>query len=308
MSRYFAIIDCGTNTFSLTVFDVDKKGDFQCVEKQRHFVELGEAGLAYIGPASFERGVAAFTAFKEVVQRYPGVQIRAIGTAALRVAQNGLQFQEEAHRASNIDIEIINGQREAQLIYQGVYMTNQLRETPALIIDIGGGSVEFIIASKREVYWSHSLPVGMAVLHKLVGNSIQLTEKMEALLYRFLEKELEPLYKKLKALNIRRIIGAAGCFKVYRELLECKKNIACLEPIQAAHFNLLYKEIVFAPYKERLDILSPTRAKLLGMSMVIIQHIFKNSAIEEIEVSKYAIKEGVLSEMLNRPIPLSLGF
>jgi exopolyphosphatase/guanosine-5'-triphosphate,3'-diphosphate pyrophosphatase len=112
------LLQSGTNTFTLSLFEVDSSKQFTRDLKDRHYVDLAEEGILQIGPKAFKRGVEAFKAFHNFLNKNPKIKTIAIGTAALRRASNSNEFLEAVERVSGIRIQIINGDREANLIYK----------------------------------------------------------------------------------------------------------------------------------------------------------------------------------------------
>ena len=165
-----AVIDCGTNTFNLIVVEPIGPNDFDYLYNDKIPVKLGEGGIDKntISPAAYQRGIQAMVAHKETLSVYPIEQILAVGTAALRDAGNGPQFLKECQRKTGIQIQLIDGNREAELIYlaaktcigpQGIF----------LVMDIGGGSNEFIIADQEKIHWKKSYRLGVSRLKEKYG-------------------------------------------------------------------------------------------------------------------------------------------
>lgn len=162
----FAVIDLGTNTFHLLIVEDNGDGSFRELYRKQHFVKLAEEGIQTIGAAAFARGLDVMESFNITLDEYKVNQLTAFGTAALRTASNGQDFVNQVKEKNGIEIELISGDREAVLIHKGVLQAVPFTSERMLIMDIGGGSVEFIIADKNQVYWAQSFPIGVAVLYK----------------------------------------------------------------------------------------------------------------------------------------------
>ena len=139
-----AVIDLGTNTFNLLIADIDPEG-FDIVHNSKEGVALGMGGIneGRISEEAMERAFRAFEKFREICNQLNVVSITGIGTSAVRDAENNEEFLSELKKRFGIDIEIVDGLEEAKLIYQGVSLSYQFDQT-SLIMDIGGGSTEFI--------------------------------------------------------------------------------------------------------------------------------------------------------------------
>lgn len=295
-----AIIDCGTNTFTLSLFEVDASKQFKRSLKDRHYVELAEEGMQKIGPKAFQRGLNAFEAFHDLLKSDPETKTIAIGTAALRSASNSSEFLDAVEAVSGIRIQIIAGDREADLIYKGVRSAAPLGPTPSLIMDIGGGSVEFIIANQDQVYWAKSYPVGLAVLfHKFhYSDPIQANQIKD--LNAYLEQALFDLLEQLSAHSIEHLIGASGSFDVLDQMNGSKDEAALFGFIEMDSFHKIYQQLVASDYEERLrtENLSSTRAKLIVMSVLLIQFVHQKIKTPNLVVSDHAMREGLVYELL----------
>lgn len=150
-SRRRAVIDLGTNTFHLLIADLHADGRIEEVYRERRFVKLASEGIATIGEAPFARGLEALNHYRKILDEYNCANLKAIGTAALRTASNGPEFVRTARETVSIDIQLIPGDEEAQLITKGVLAALPPLNERILIMDIGGGSTEFIIADREAV-------------------------------------------------------------------------------------------------------------------------------------------------------------
>src|SRR4051812_26505417 len=160
-----AIIDLGTNTFNLLVVEVSERG-FKEIYGTKLSVKLGEGGINknYITAKAFERGIDALKKYKKTIRRYKAERVVALATSAIREASNGDKFINRVKVETGISIKKISGNEEAGLIYLGVRKAVKMSDKKSLIMDIGGGSTEFIIADERKIYWKKSFLLGAARL------------------------------------------------------------------------------------------------------------------------------------------------
>lgn len=152
-----AIIDLGTNTFNLLIADI-VEGGFKVVHASREVVKLGEKSINEnrIGEAAYLRGLAAFARHAAMIKEKKVDAVKAFATSAIREAENGKAFVEDIRIASGIVVEVIDGDREAELIYKGNRMAMELGET-SLIMDIGEGALSSLFRIKK-------LSIGKGVL------------------------------------------------------------------------------------------------------------------------------------------------
>ncbi|MCB8999714.1 MAG: hypothetical protein H6540_06580 [Bacteroidales bacterium] len=161
-----AILDFGTNTFNLLIAEISDENKLHVLHTAKEAVKLGEGGITkkIITEQAFERGLTAIERHLERVREYNVHKIYAFATSAIRDASNGKDFIHAVQQKFEIYVLIIPGEREAEMIYRGVRLSFEMDSQPVLILDIGGGSNEFIIANKKEILWKHSFNLGMARL------------------------------------------------------------------------------------------------------------------------------------------------
>jgi exopolyphosphatase/guanosine-5'-triphosphate,3'-diphosphate pyrophosphatase len=230
MSNHKAVIDLGTNTFHLLIVAPDEQLGFREVFRERRFIKLAEGGIEYLSDAAVQRGLEALVDFKSELDRHQVVEVRAIGTAALRTARNGSAFIELVKDTTGIQIELIDGSEEARLIHLGVALATPLGTERGLIMDIGGGSVEFIIADVEKVYWAQSFPVGVAVLYERFHKNEPISEAEQMALKAFLKEQLRPLGNALDRYPCQDLLGASGTFDVLEDILVEEKPFHCTLP------------------------------------------------------------------------------
>lgn len=293
-----AVIDLGTNTFHLLIADVLEDGTLTEIYRERIFVKLAAEGIATIGPTPFERGVAALKHYRTLLTEYKVADLTAIGTAALRTASNGPEFVETALREANIPIQLISGDEEARLITTGVLRAIPPPEDNVLIMDIGGGSTEYIIANKAGVHWRQSFPIGVSVLFNEFHHADPMTAGEISALEAHLSQVLKPLVNALAAHPANHLVGAAGTFDVLAEALRHPEAPAhpTSHQLSLTGFPALYQVITSATLAERVALpgVPKERADMIVVAMVLLRHTFELAGIERVTVSDYAMKEGVL--------------
>src|ERR1017187_4646179 len=158
-----AIIDLGTNTFHALIFEW-QGAHFKILDKLQIPVKLGKGafGNRHISDEAYSRGIAAIIEFKTILEQYQVSQVEIYGTSTLRNADNAPMFAKECESIIGHPVKIINGNLEAEMIYNGVKSAVPLGREPHLIMDIGGGSVEFIIADDKTIFWRKSYEIGAA--------------------------------------------------------------------------------------------------------------------------------------------------
>jgi exopolyphosphatase/guanosine-5'-triphosphate,3'-diphosphate pyrophosphatase len=301
-----AIIDLGTNTFNLLVFDISI--GYQIIVNQKIAVKLGEGGIGnkQITPKALQRAIDALIIFNNICTENNVKSIRAFGTSAIRNANNKEEFLSKIKQNIGINIEVIDGNREAELIYKGVKLGVALNNKKSLIMDIGGGSTEFIIANNKDIFWKQSFEIGAARLLEIIEPSNPITFDEIEKTNQYIQEALQPLIHECKDHEITELIGSSGSFDTLAEVIGYRNN----NPIDLTlttdyTFNLndfdeVGKLLVASTFEERINTkgIVPIRAEMIVISTILTQFIINKLGIIKLRLSTYALKEGVLNEML----------
>jgi exopolyphosphatase/guanosine-5'-triphosphate,3'-diphosphate pyrophosphatase len=298
-----AIIDLGTNTFHLLIAEIGN-GNIIEHKKLQIPVKIGEGGInrKQIAPAAFERGMNALKTFRETLDTYKIKDVKAFGTSALRDAENGQEFIKLAKELHGISIKLISGKREAELIYTGVKHSFELPDENVLMMDIGGGSVEFIIAHKDTMLWKHSFQLGAARLiekfHK--HDPILIEEIVE--LQKYLVEELVPLSAALKKFPAYTLIGSAGSFETLVEVLQKDLSISTTplckhaDEISLHSFSQFYETVTKRDIDERAQLhgMADFRVEMIVAATILMDVVIRQYEIKRLIASHYSLKEGML--------------
>ncbi|MBL7970813.1 MAG: phosphatase, partial [Prolixibacteraceae bacterium] len=163
MSRKMAIIDLGTNTCNLLIASYQDE-NYQILYQGKEVVKLGKSGIDknLLTSDGLERAITAIRKHQERIKQYEVSEILVLATSAIREATNRAWFQQELEKRTGLTLHIISGEKEAGLIFKGVKLAFNQIGNRSLILDIGGGSNEFILTEAGEPIWKQSFPVGMA--------------------------------------------------------------------------------------------------------------------------------------------------
>jgi len=303
-----AIIDLGTNTFNLLIVEVKSDKTYKILFQTKISVKLGEGGInkGFIAAVPFQRGIDAINIYKKIINDYHADKTVAIATSAIRDAGNGDEFAVRIKQESDIDVKIISGEEEAELIYAGVRKAVKMSNERSLIIDIGGGSTEMIIADQKQVFWKRSFLLGAARLLEKINPSDPITDEEIKTLIDYLQQELQPLFEALKEYPVKEILGSSGSFDSLVEMIEQRfyaKKTSYNETehqINLNDFNVLYREIIRSTKEERMNMkgLIAMRVDMIVVSSILLNFIIQSVNIQKIRSSTYSLKEGVLDQVL----------
>ncbi len=305
-----AIIDCGTNTFHLMIVSIEN-GTANILTKEKLPVKIGEDGInqRIIQPAAIERAIKTITYFNEVIKNHSVNNIYGFATSAFRNAANGGELRDLIDQKTNIKINIISGDREAELIFKGVSSAIDIGFEPALVMDIGGGSVEFIIGSSNKVYWKQSFEIGAQRLLDLFHNADPMDPKELSQLNDYLRNNLMALFEALDKWSPSTLVGASGTFDTLSDIYCYKKGTKKAEseaeiPLTLEAFYEIHRELIQKNRSERLQMpgMIEMRVDMIVVASALIHYILSRHQFDYLRVSTYALKEGVLAEVLKNEI------
>ena len=299
-----AILDLGTNTFQLLIANIiDNKPVL--VSEESIAVKLAEGGIekGYISEAAFNRGLSALKQFKKSIDKYQVKLVRAAATSALRSASKGAEFLGKIRSETGIVPEIISGEREAELIYQGVKAAINIGDEKCLIIDIGGGSVEFIICNQEEIFWKRSYDIGAARLMEQFHHSDPISEADINKLNLYLGSILSELKTQTKIHKPELLIGSAGAFETFATLIDPQFKPSFTNPeikIELSDFAGVSKLILKSSHAERSSnpAIIPVRVDMIIMATLITKYVLNQFAFKALKLSTYSLKEGLLFEFI----------
>lgn len=298
------ILDLGTNTFNLLVVDLHADNTISTVFKTKIPVMLGSGGINRntITSEAFQRGLNALKSHKALIDNFHVHKVFAFGTSALRSAKNGKQFLKAAKDQVHVDIKLISGEKEAELIYYGVRQALEIGTEPSLILDIGGGSNEFIIGTGSEIISCHSLEIGAARMLDKFKPSDPITPAQQQEMESYYDEVLEPVYTAATATPVKELIGSSGSFDTFAALVTNRFHSG--DALRGKHeyvFNMeeyrqVHESLVRSTRAERMAMKGMTemRVDMIVVSTILVDCIMKKLKIERMRLSTYALKEGIL--------------
>jgi len=302
-----AVIDLGTNTFHLLIGDY-LEGGVRTVFKEKMAVQIGKNGISkgFITDDACERALNALKNFKKIIDQHQVDFIQATATSAVRNAKNGSELVTKIALETEIDIQVISGMEEAGYIYYGVKNALDIGSKPALIMDIGGGSIEFIIGNNEKILWKQSFEVGGQRLIDKFHNYDPIGKNEISNLKEYLDNELIDLYETVSNYHIDTLIGSSGTFDTLSDVYRVENGIEKKEndtelPLDFEEFRYIVKDLISRNREERLDIpgMIPMRVDMIVVAVLLVKHVVDKLKLTNIRVSSYALKEGLLLNCIN---------
>ncbi len=299
-----AVIDLGTNTFHLLI---GRFGLNQIEEIYQHQlpVKIGQGGInkGFITNEAWQRAIQALAIFAEKVKEFEVTKILATGTSAIRNANNGEAFLQEIRQRFGFNIKKIEGNQEAELIYKGVFYSFTLPKEPIWVMDIGGGSVEFILGQEKEIIWKKSFEIGAARLIDKFKFSEPITQLEIQQLEIYFETTLEEVWHEQAKHQVNWFAGSAGSFDTLREILENDLN-ETLQGISKHAQEVSNDQVIkFSNYiiqstqyqRQQMKGLPDFRIDMIVAATALMNFVIKRLGSNRIIASHYALKEGLLA-------------
>lgn len=301
-----AVIDCGTNTFNLLIAKITGN-EFKFEFHTKIPVRLGEGGIdkGILSEPAFERGINALIDFSKITSEWNVKKTVAIGTAALRDASNGQLFIQTCMEKTGIRIEFIDGEREAELIWKAARHCVHL-EQKYLVMDIGGGSNEFIIADHEKIYWKKSYRLGLSRLKETFRFNDNPTEKEIHDVAVYLQEQMEDLFNITREHGVDTLVGTAGTFDTYASVFSYMQTGAdfdtdnkSLQFDNTALLNFCREFTTLTKNKrDAVEGIPEFRKEFMIYATLITQVVLEKCAIKSTYLSTYALKEGILIDIL----------
>jgi exopolyphosphatase / guanosine-5'-triphosphate,3'-diphosphate pyrophosphatase len=305
MTQKLAIIDMGTNTFHLLMAEWTGS-HYQITYREKLAVRIGQGGINQdiIQADALERALTALQIFHSKIVESGIEKTFAFATSALRNARNAKEVVEKIKESTGIDVKVISGEEEAELIYRGVRTAVSLGVEPSVIIDIGGGSVEFIIATEHKSLWKRSFEIGGQRLLEKFQKNDPITNTEIGLLDSYFDETLGELFDAIKKHNPTTLVGSSGTFDTLSDIHCIKNHIPKNEndpetPLTIGSFYEIYQELILKNRTERMVIpgMIELRVDMIVVAVCLIRFILGQHPFKSIRVSSYALKEGVLSSL-----------
>lgn len=305
-TRRAAVIDMGTNTFHLLLVELTEEG-FRTIYKEKVPVKIGQGGinLNYILDEAKGRALSTLAHFQSKIQEEKVTEVFAFATSAVRNAENGADFVKEVKNTIGIQIQVISGDQEAELIYEGIKFSGSLNGQTELMMDIGGGSVEFIIGDSHEIFWKRSFEIGGQRLLDLFHHHDPILPEEVIKMEAYLSEKLAPLTKAIEKFKPTGLVGASGTFDTltdiyFESMLQCKLTGQHVFELPIANFKEIHQELLTKNREERLEIpgMILMRVDMIVVASHLIDFILNFIPVRSITCSHYALKEGAISRVV----------
>lgn len=304
-----AAIDIGSNSVHMIVADTFGPHSFKVIDRERERVKLG-AGAFRTGrilPAKSDAAVFALKRFASLCASLKVDRIITVATSAVREAENGAEFLARVRRETGVEPQLIDGIEEARLIYRGVRHATDLDRRKALILDLGGGSLEIMYATSRRLMLSKSVPLGVQRLRDLFNNEDPLSRRSRNRLARLINDTAGPILKSIRRRGIELVVGTSGSHMTL--------GLTCLRlrgkdpwgalngyEIHASEIRDLAGQLLSlnAAGRSRLPGIDERRADVIHFGAAVLETALRIVKSERFVLCGASIREGMLLQELEK--------
>ena len=296
-----AAIDLGSNSFHMVLARVEQ-GEIRILERLGEKVQLA-AGLDednMLSEEAMQRGLDCLRRFAQLINGLPPGAVRIVATSALREARNRGQFIRQVQQVLGHRVEVISGREEARLIYLGVSHTLADDEGKRLVVDIGGGSTEFIVGERFESLLRESLNVGCVAFSRQFFPDGRITAARYSQAYTAARLELMNIEQAIQRLGWSEAVGASGTIRSVGQCIQAGGRGQ--GEVNREGLQWLKRKVLKAAHVDKLDIqgLKPDRQPILPAGLAILEALFDALGVEVMPHSEGALREGVLYDLLGR--------
>ena len=300
-----AVIDLGTNTCNLLIAEIATK-KYQIRYQGKVGVKLGKDGInkRLLTPEAFARATSALKTHLQTIEKYGAKKVITIATSAVRDAENKDEFANHLLNEIGLKLTIISGEEEAQLIFDGVKLAFGNLPDNTLILDIGGGSNEFIQTRNKQIYWKESFPLGMARVVEQFPIADPIRNDEILAIEAYFNQGLSKLWSQLNETPVTQLIGCSGAFDTLADLIdqtEPGSKARSQQEITVVDFERICSEVIHSTkaQREKMIGMEPLRVEMIVPSIIFIRFILKRLNITKITQTDFALREGVLYKWIN---------
>jgi exopolyphosphatase/guanosine-5'-triphosphate,3'-diphosphate pyrophosphatase len=295
--RYrMAAIDVGTNSIHMIVIESQRHG-YRVVDKEKEMTQLGRDSLEGkpLTDDAIARGVGALQSMAEIARRWNADEIVAVATSAIREAPNRRKFLSAAEKASGIKVRMISGEEEADYIYRAVRSAVDFHGGTAVSIDIGGGSVELIVGTQDEVFFTASHPLGSLRMAQRFPDDVDACRQ-------FVRKALKKSIARIAALGFDFAIGTSGTIVTLATLAAENGVASGLRWLSRGRLHELIEAMAPLPIDERARrfSLDAKRAETIVAGAVVLEQLMIGLDVGQIRASESALREGIVESVLQQ--------
>jgi exopolyphosphatase/guanosine-5'-triphosphate,3'-diphosphate pyrophosphatase len=309
MGEHLAAIDIGTNSIHLVVARFDDAGQFEVIADEKESIRLGSAGgdMKELKPDAIDRGIEVLTRMRRVAE-ISEARVVAVATSAVREAENAQEFLDRARDEAGVEVEVISGTEEARLIHLGILQAVPVFDRRHLMIDIGGGSTEVLLAEGPDVLAVRSFKLGAIRLTRRFFRTDRVHPGAVDACRRYIDAMLAPLAREVERVGFEVAVGSSGTIEAVAAMIHAAdRDQRQPRTLDNATFtygdtHALVRRLAGLSVAKRRTVpgLEASRADIILAGAIIVEQAMSTFGIDEMTVSGYALREGALLDAFQR--------
>ena len=311
-NKCYAAVDMGTNSFHLIIVKLKKDGSFKVIDREREIIRLGShqgEELSIISAQETARAVKILSGFRKLTEFY-GAELRAVATSAVRESHNREDFIKQVRNETGVEVEVIEGRHEAQLIYLGAKKALKLFDKRVLCIDIGGGSTEFVLGENGKSVFAESIKIGAVRLSKKFFPDYVLSDYEIAECKKFIVERISSNKKIKKKMKLDLAVGTSGTIQAAAAMAYRLKSDKPQKSLNGYSFTVSELQEITAMVlshkrpEQRLTIkgMEAKRADIIPAGLLVLNEVFEIFDLKSMTISDYALREGIILEMMGETV------
>ncbi len=303
------LLDIGSNSIHLILVDIHKDLSVTILDRAKEFTRLGKSTFkdGKLSDDAMERGIAVIRRFKKLAEIRDISRIKAVATSAVREAKNGGDFIELIQNETAIKVKVITGEEEARLIARAVRHTIPMGKTPHLIVDIGGGSVELILANEKGVLDCISLKLGTQRMKEDFFDKDPPSQRTLNKASKHVASSLKIFFKRNSHIKPHTVIGTSGTILNLAMMIHWQTHTQALGTLNnyrlpASDFIKLHDKLSTSSPKDRVKLrgIDPQRNEIIVPGSAVFSEILKKWKVDDVILCENALREGLVYDYLER--------
>ena len=304
-----AAIDIGTNSIHMIIVQVRPDRSFEVIDREKEMVRLGSGGLGghALTESSMMTALQVLSRFCRLADSHDVDEVVAAATSAVREADNGRHFLTAVRQRTRIRVRVISGTEEARLIHRAAVYGVDVADGSAVVVDIGGGSVELTRGTAKQTQVARSAKIGVIRLTEQFVRTDPLTARDERRLTKYIDGEVTPAIEEIVALGFDRVIGTSGTILSLGQLVASEEGTVAADDLRSRRISSkqirrLRRALTGMTLAERLRIpgLDPRRADLAVAGSILLDSILKKLGAKELTLCDLALREGLALDYIRK--------
>jgi exopolyphosphatase/guanosine-5'-triphosphate,3'-diphosphate pyrophosphatase len=301
-----AAIDIGTSSVHMIVVRVRPDLSFEVIDREKEMIRLGAGGLegGELSPTAMAAAMLTLAKFRRLAESHGVDEIIASATSAVRESENGGDFLADVHRATGIRVKVISGSEEARLIHLAAAYAAGIGSRTAVVLDIGGGSVEITLGTAARMQIGRSFKLGVIRLTEKYASTDPLSRRDERRMVKAIRKETRAFIAQLRKRGFIRVIGTSGTILALGALAAGARTGTDVRNLRvgAKTVRRLRRQLVELSLADRLRLpgLDPRRADLSVAGAVLLDTLMDELRADEFTLCDFALREGLILDYIKR--------